>query len=377
MKKIISVILAVIATFSIFILPANAISVNYCETFRRAFYELQWYINRDYNNTKENKQFPIGVILDYTYSNCDFKEEYGRGDIGELGYHFYAFPAEYFEALAKEYFQVVNVSDLRSYCGYIGEYNVRYNTETSEYIGINPGGWGGAASYIIYGYTENGQGKYTTYGYVGVRTSEAQYLKMIKENPETENERGYIHTGDILLDGDKEILLIDSYLKSVVSYNGENVKFHSLETIDSLPDINGLITPDTKVKIPTSSTPASSQSPSMTNQVQSSSKQENTVTSQESNIDNHTFPSENNTAKTQESRETSTAETSTEIVSSNDDAEISSSVDNSKESKTETNIKQEKVNAAQNNANWIIIVIGLTVTVIGVFGRFFLLRKKQ
>ncbi len=370
MKKIISLILAVIATFSIFILPTNAISVNHCETFNRAFYELQWYINRDYNDTKENEQLPVGVILDYTYSNCEFEEEYGRGNIGDLGYDFYAFPAEYFEALAKEYFQVVNTNDLRN--GYGSQYNIRYSDETNEYIGMNPGGWGGAASYIIYGYTENGQGKYTTYGYVGVYTSEEEYLQMVEQYPETKNEKGYISTGEFHLDGTKQIMLIDSYLKSVVSFSGENVKFHSLETTDEFPEISGLITPNTKIDVPAASTPTSSQS-SVTNQ--SPSKQDSIITTQESDIDRSILPEENNITKTRENSKASTAETTTEIVSSKDEAETSSSVDKAKESFTEN--KQEKINESKNNTVWITIAIGLTVTVTGAFGYFILLRKKQ
>ncbi len=370
MRKIIFAVLNFCFIFCIFVLPIGAIGVNHCETFKRAFYELQWYINRDYNDTKENEQLPVGVILDYTYSNCEFKEEYGRGNIGELGYYFYAFPAEYFEALAKEYFQVVNTNDLRN--GYGSQYNIRYSNETNEYIGMNPGGWGGAASYIIYGYTENGQGKYTTYGYVGVYTSEEEYLQMVEQYPETKYEKGYISTGEFHSDGTKQIMLIDSYLKSVVSFSGENVKFHSLETIDEFPEISGLITPNTKIDVPAASMPTSGQS-SVTNQ--SPSKQDSIITSQESDIDRPILPKENNITKTQESSQVSTAETTTEIVSSNDDVETSSSVDKTKESFTEN--KQEKINESQNNTVWITISIGLTVTVTGAFGYFILLRKKH
>ena len=407
MKKVSSIFLIMAFLCGLFFVPAKAISVNHCKAFEQAFYELQWYISHDNNSTKENEQFPIDAILDYTYSNCHFSSEYGIGEIGDLGYETYAFPANYFESLAKKFFSIVNIEDLRN-SGATSFYGVKFDPQTKEYIGCNPSGWGGCDSYKIYGYAENGENKYTTYGYLGPRMSE-------KDFSETETPIGYIYTGGVMADGSKEILAVSSYLKSVVSYNDNIVKFHSLETIYALPEKSGLITADTKVDTPVSSTPSNKQTstPQQTtssqNKSPSSSASQNQsndktssglVSKQETTQSQQTASNQNKLPSSSEAQSQSNDKTSSSLVSKQETTQSQQIASNqnkfsgSSETQSQSNNKtpsslastQETIqsNGSKDNTEiktknivLITVIILATTLIVGVVIVYFFMLKKK
>lgn len=253
MRRGLSIFLSAIILCGVMISPVKAISENHCAVFQEALYELQWFIGeKDIINIKETEMFPAHTIIDYTFYMGDYGEVRRFDWNEECNYYTCsAIPADAFETAAKSLFNIVNIDELRHGKGSIE--NIQYTETTDEYVVSFPGGWGGAASYKIHGYTED-NGKYITYGYVGLQNGEKSYLETIARFPEQAAKKGYVYTGETLLDGDKEILVIEAYWKAILSYDGKNVKYHSLEAIDSLPAVNGLVTPDSKVDAPKSTT---------------------------------------------------------------------------------------------------------------------------
>ena len=94
----------------------------------------------------------------------------------------------------------------------------------------------------MYGYVQDGD-RYVLYGGDAVRGSEEQYWDAQQWENSSWKGRDFVYTGDFLMDGSKEIAVIEQYTKFVVTYTDGIVKFLSREIVDSIPDDVDMITP--------------------------------------------------------------------------------------------------------------------------------------
>ncbi|MBR5296053.1 MAG: hypothetical protein IKU24_05635, partial [Clostridia bacterium] len=235
MKRFLSLLLCALVLCSALSFSAYGVKVNYCNQFNSFFGNMMGFISWYGSNpdvVREGESFPIYTVLDYTFGKIN--------DSYDLDPDPFAveYPSSVVEAKAKEIFPNTDISSLRQPYSGGGIYSsyITYNKEKDTYFAYFFMG-GSSAHYKIYGYTENGNNKYTVYVYYGDRYSE-------NEIPNLGN-KPYFYTGDILGDGSREIFQIILTVKSVISYDGTNEKFFSWEPIESIPTLSNMITPDT------------------------------------------------------------------------------------------------------------------------------------
>lgn len=252
MKKILAIFLCVICLCSTKIITTSAASVNLCDDFQRAIYGLMWSMGEDpetipgsvmrddygniiawtatkFNDISENESFYEGTILKFIY------EKYAVIDGTVLeninGNCSYFIEANVFEARVNSLFANVNISKLRNcsstWCS--------YNPTKKRYEGCLLGNYGGSYKYLIKGYYIVDD-KYIVYGWLG-----DQYTKNELENA--------YYTGicdPISLDN-ASYLVVDNYVRCVLSYENNTVKYLSWENVDNIPVNASMITADTKI----------------------------------------------------------------------------------------------------------------------------------
>ncbi len=307
MKKFLSVFFNVIFLCGIIFLPVNAISVNYCNTFEQAIYELDYFQSFDGDgyrgDVSQSSAFSTDVIYKYTFFNTEILKKFDTENkiiIETIGTSDnISVPKEVFETASKNLFENVDINILRE----------KYLTNNSYSICAGYDGFGGARGYKIVGYIANGN-MFTTYGYQGVRMSENDISSTDK----------FIYTGEKMNDESNEVLVCEKLFKINLSYSNQIIKFHSWETINSIPNQDKLITPDTKIDThaeiassgnqssktqsniskPNFSNPSQSQNSSTGHVDSSSSKSSATITNtlpNSTSSNQHNFPNKYETSK--------------------------------------------------------------------------------
>lgn len=250
MKKFLSALICILLICSSCAFAVSA-GTNYCSLFEEKINTLHSALMlSNSSGAEEGKSFDTAVIMEYV------KLEIGN-DYIIPGKDFYEIPANIFEDKAKKCFAIVNVNDLRSY---EEEYwdesaggtarRLCYDSEKNAYVFSLEGGFGGSTIYVIKGYVVNGN-KYTAY---------SNFIDL------AENVSGEVPEGNdyVIYDGIKYKVLHS--IKNVVETDGTDVKFHSWQKISAIPQIDGLITPDTVIddngntssSTPSTSTPSTS-----------------------------------------------------------------------------------------------------------------------
>ncbi len=230
MKKLLSIIMAVIMFCSIFVFSVNAVcKMNYNEIFQSHIHTIWWFVPR----TMGEQSFDIEDIKFYTKRQLNL-DDYGVGEKQTHGtpgtddywewYNEYAIPADVFEEEALKHFVIDDVSILRE-----RNYDPAYNAETNTYNTYD-GGFGDSMGYQVLGYSCEDD-VYTVYGY----TVERAY-----EKPDDAVEGvDYIMSNGYPAE-------ICGAIKVTLAYNGECIKFYSWENIElsDIPNKSGLVTVD-------------------------------------------------------------------------------------------------------------------------------------
>lgn len=237
MKKIISVIVALVLLVSVFTLTASA-EENYCELF-----EKQWlYLGCVESYGDENTPWSADTIAYITGMCCDYEKYINKEKMKWFeenegyGVEYYCVPATEFESLASKLFDVkvnLKTANFNDIC------TVKYESSTNTYD-------------IIF-YPRGGGNFYTVYGY---------------------SKLGSVYTVYMQKEADGENLF--EYAKATATCDGKYAKLISFAPVSRVPAQNTLITPSAIKDTPTQNT--SSNTSSATD---SSAPQSSEVTSSE------------------------------------------------------------------------------------------------
>ena len=228
MKKLLCLCFCVLLLCGAMPVTTYAFTENYCDVFEdRA--RLLWLL------IDCGGGFGKATMMEYARHLWQSEEYlFERNEICSV----YHIPEDVLETAVKTYFYVEDMNDFKKpLSGERWSWDSRYNAEKKCYE-IRQydmmGGFGSAWQYYISGYVKECD-VYIIYGFEACRTSEDE----LKDG----DIQDYVYTGNVLLDGSKEIAVIEQYTKFVVSYDNGIVKFYSREIVDGIPDTVDMITP--------------------------------------------------------------------------------------------------------------------------------------
>lgn len=245
LMKRISGLVCICLLCSVNVLGASAKFVNYCDIFESSTFE---YINFR-NQIDESECTGIELVkgrMSYTASHIPNRDNYTSD------YDHYSFPADVFEKWATTFFDI-NIDEMRSVSNQSDR--VHYDTTKNTYDYIM-GAWGGAPGYMIYGYTDNNNGTYSVYmkridWFIEPCSSLEEFYEKTEDFEERVNRGSY--TGEVVfingLSYDSKIkgyFPVEGYYIVDVKFDGNNVKYLKSVEIESIPDIENIIKPDTE-----------------------------------------------------------------------------------------------------------------------------------
>ncbi len=206
--------------------------VNYCALFEN---EIDWMRLFLYNDVADGEAFPIDIIIRY----CEYEFKYSDEYYVE-GAYTVSIPADVIENFAKAKFAIVDIDAMRTYKSYI--YNgtewletQNYDEEQNVYVFSLDGGWGSSETALVWGYTENGDNKYTVYSHI---------IDFGEDYTESTGINGVDYR---VAEGSRYEIV--RTIKNVIETDGVNVKFHSWENVASTPAKDTLITPEKNFKL--------------------------------------------------------------------------------------------------------------------------------
>ncbi len=221
MKKLLCVLVAALLLISCLIVPASA-AANYCDLFSSEI-DAVWLASP--SNVKETEEFSPSVIKFYALLTMDLGDYQVEG--GDEYDEYYSVPADKFEAYVKKHFNIADVSVLKN-----SDDCSSFNADKNTYE-LHLGGLGGAMVFSIHGYAENGNNKYTVYGYTA--------------------DLAYDLTDDAVLG--KDYIIFDTHPAQIIKvhkitleYKNSNVKFLSWQDIslNDIPSGSTLVLPKAK-----------------------------------------------------------------------------------------------------------------------------------
>lgn len=230
MKKILCFVLCAVLLCGVLAMPIGA--ANHCELFQSEIRSLRW--SRELGGSgdvAEGDSFSANVIMYHMKSKL--MQQYLEPESAYL-----VIPAAAFERETAKYFAKLDWTTLRAWKEE-GDEATGYNDADKTYSYIAAGGMGDSTTYVVQGYTQNGQ-KYTVYSYFVDRAGD-------------EIEAGWVKGVDYITYNDMDCKVMHR-VKNVVETDGKTVKFHSWETVDSIPAADKLIVPGQTVADPTTTT---------------------------------------------------------------------------------------------------------------------------
>lgn len=235
MKKLLCICLAAFMLMMAVYCPSASAVVNYCDQFEEAINLLRWH--SPYWDIAEGEAFPVFSIINYTRQKLCI-DEYGEEPITEGDYTYYAryaIPADVFEAAAQDYFDIVDISALRSYTSFFWDHTnftgidnfQHYQEDRQVYLFSSSSNSSTSSHYQVMGYHMD-QGRYRVY---------ARFLSPVWEEPNGEDGVDYV-----LIDGDYYAVLL--YLETVLDISNGRVQFCSWNESTAAPDAvpNGPLT---------------------------------------------------------------------------------------------------------------------------------------
>lgn len=222
MKKLFVTALAVVCLLSCCMLTVAA-DTNYCDVFGAG---ADFFVSQSGSATSA-QQICAQAIVGYTLQHLDTTAYEDEGDMLNV-------PQDVFESNAMLHF-AVDAAFLRTIQN---EGVVLYDEAIAAYrIPSDLLIPGLESTYAVRGYTEAG-GLYTVYYSLAGR----DYV--IAD--------GDVEGVDYIFDKNGNALgLFGQHAKAVLSYDGTNKKFHSFELLDALPDLSGMVLPETGTKTTT------------------------------------------------------------------------------------------------------------------------------
>ncbi len=246
--KRISVLVCICLLCSVNVFGAGENFTNYCDIFEEACAEYLLSAEPiDENNLLDGQDIILGR-MDYTARHIPNRDDYATGGDN------YSFPAEIFEKWATTFFNI-KIDDMRSKTDESEYHSTIYNPARNTYDCFI-GGYGGGPGYMIYGYTENSDGTYSVYmkqidWFIESCSSLEEFYEKIENFEECVNNGSY--TGEIVfIDGlsyssdIKGYFPVEGYHLLDVEFDGSNVKYLKSKKIESIPDIENIIKPDTE-----------------------------------------------------------------------------------------------------------------------------------
>lgn len=238
MKKLLCLCLCVLLLCGAMPVTTYAFTENYCDVFGDAAYDLSdiiYYGGGKYEENYGDFSVDAASMMQYSISLWISEEYLVEQNEDHFVYHI---PEEVLEAAVKTYFYVEDMDDFKKPLeGGAYNWHSNYDSERKCYVySYNLFAFGGAWTYYMYGYVREGD-LYAIYGCDAIRGTE--------DDLADGNNKDFVYTGEFLLNGSKEIAVVEQYTKFVVSYDNGIVKFHSREIIDSIPDTVDMITPPT------------------------------------------------------------------------------------------------------------------------------------